>query len=533
MGTEGEEKRREVLWQPITFEYLLDRHTLGSKRVVAMLLFWVVMIGASLALTLQLMPSDWASLASSGTDILHYFLFNPALILGTLLFFWLGFEWGFTPVFLSSFVIAFHSGMHWSWALVFGIAFVLGMAICAMAYQGFQVSYRLRSIKSLFFYVAIMFIGSIASSLGAFIWSFAHHLSAYNTLVIWKSWWSGTFLQAILIVGPLLFLATPLVERAKDRWLGVPNRKKVSMKWVFGAVTSITGALALFIYSGKILGKLRVEEVMKTNEMATVADVIGGLESFELISWISIGIIVVTGFGAFNLISSWNRQLGREVANRTRELDENREKLKKSLADKKILLKEIHHRVKNNMALMGALLELQQKMGGGQSSEKTLQTARSRIRSMAMAHEALYRNETFSDISMREYIRRIATYTHNSFTHPDTRIDLQFQLDDARLEMSKSIPLGLLVNEILINSFKHAFEGRQEGIIRMESRIENGEVELSISDDGVGLPQNGEAEASASLGTTLIRRFSKQLKGELSIDSEKGGGTGYTLRFEV
>jgi len=531
--TDQEKKQFGLQWRPVTFDYLLDRFALTDMRVWVTLLSWVAVIAGSLWATMELIPQSWITFSSSGTDILHFFLFNPALILGMLLFLWIGFEWGFTPVFLSMFIIAFHSGMPWFWALIFGISFVLGMAICAMAYQGFQMPYDLRSFKSLVFFIAITFIGSIASSLGAFIWSFTHNLTAFKTLVIWKSWWSGSFLQSLLIIGPLLMLATPTVERFKQKWFGEVEPEKVSMKWVFGAVGSITGALALFILSGKILGKMRVKEVMNAQQAATVADVINGLESFELISWISIGIILVTGFGAFVLISGWNRRLSEEVDNRTKELSISQEKLEESLDEKKILLKEIHHRVKNNMALMGALLELQQRAGGESDSGQTLQTARSRIRSMAMAHEALYQNKTFSDISMKKYIERIATFTHNSFSNPDVEVDLQFQLDDAKLEMSKSIPLGLLVNEILINAFKHAFCGRNKGTIQLKSSVHENSVELLICDDGVGMPENYNGSAKKSLGMTLIRRFSKQLHGDLEINSGQAKGTSYQLCFTV
>lgn len=520
-------------WDPITFEYLLDRYDLANYRVMGAFIVWIVAIAAALSTTMGLLPQNWIALASEGTNIINFFLFNPALILGMLLFFWFGFEWGFTPVFLSSFILAFHSGMPWYWALIFGIAFVLGLAICAMAYQAFRISYGLRSFKSIVFYISIMFIGSIASSLGAFIWSFTQNLSAYKTLIIWKSWWSGSFLQALLVIAPILLLATPVVERYKRLWFGNPGFKDVSMKWVFGAVSSITGALALFIFSGKYLGKLRVKEVMRTQEAATVVDVISALESFEIISWISIGIIIVTGFGAFVLIRGWNKKLSEEVDNRTLELKESQEKLEESLGEKKILLREIHHRVKNNMALMGALLELQQRTGGEDSSEETLQTARSRIRSMAMAHEALYQNDTFSDISLKNYIKRVATYTHNSFKNTGVDIDLEFDLEDTRLEMTKSIPLGLLVNEVLINAFKHAFKGREEGLIELKSEVEDDEITIQIRDNGIGLPANGTQPRSGSLGMTLIKKFSKQLHGDLSVESEENQGTGYILRFGI
>lgn len=519
------------LWQPVTFDLLLSQYSLTSLRAWGILAGWITAIAVALASTIYLLPQDWITLSGSRTDIIHFFLFNPALILGMLLFFWFGFEWGFIPIFLCSFIIAYHSSMPWGWALIFGMAFVLGLAICAMAYQGFRISYDLRSLKSVVFYVSIMFIASIGSSLGAFIWSLTHQLSAFETLVIWKSWWSGSFLQAITITGPAIWLFTPAVERFKERWFDLPARQTVSIKWILGAVASITGALALFIYSGKLLGKLRVEEVMTKQQVATVSDVVGALESFEIISWISIGIIIVTGYGAFNLISGWNSRLSREVETRTEQLNDSQKKLQKSLDEKKILLEEIHHRVKNNMALVNALLELQERTSGTGENTNSLRTARARIRSMAMAHEALYQNKSFSDLSMKEYIERIGRFTHKSFTKGDTDIDLQFNLEDVNLEMAKSIPLGLLINEILINAHKHAFQGQEKGCIWLASEVQGDRVNISIRDNGIGLPDNSTEMRSGSLGMTLINKFSKQLMGDLSIDTEKNKGTTFTLVF--
>lgn len=525
-----QETQNPRYWKPITLDHLLSRYSLASVRLWTVLGIWVLTIAVTLAATILLLPEKWISLSSSRTHVINFFLFNPALILGMLLFFWFGFEWGFIPIFLSSFIIAFHSSMPWGWALVFGFAFVLGLAICAMAYQGFGIRYDLRSFKSIVFYISITFIASIGSSLGAFIWSFTHRLSAFDTLVIWKGWWSGSFLQAILIIAPILWLGTPAIERLKGRWFELPDNKKVSVKWVFGAVASITGALVLFIFSGKLLGKMRVQEVMTEQQAATVMDVVNALESFEIISWISIGIIVVTGYGAFNLISGWNRRLNREVNNRTRQLNESQEKLEASLEEKKALLQEIHHRVKNNLAQVNALLELQE-IKSGTDGKQSFKTVRTRIKSMAMAHEALYENKSFSDINMREYVQQIAKITHHSFGGRNASIDLQFALEDITLDMDKSIPLGLLVNEILINAYKHAFTGREEGTIRLESEVNEEQVRLSICDSGVGMPEEGQRR-SGSLGMTLIKKFARQLHGDLSIDSSKGEGTSFRLIFE-
>ncbi|MEL7834345.1 histidine kinase dimerization/phosphoacceptor domain -containing protein [Fodinibius sp. N2] len=524
-------EKNNAFWQPLTFDVLLSRYSILNKRVWSVLAVWILCIFFALYSTIYLLPNEWMSLSNSRADVMNFFLFNPALILGLLLFFWFGFEWGFIPIFLCSFVIAFHSSMPWGWALVFAGAFVLGIAICAMAYQGFSIPYDLKSFKSIAFFISIMFIASIASSLGSFIWSFTHQLSASETLMIWKSWWSGSFIQAVVFTGPILWIFTPAIEKFKRKWFQLPERGKLSLKWVSGAVTSITAALALFIFSGKYLGKLRVQEVMAESQTATVVDVINALESFEIISWISIGIILVTGYGAFKLIGGWNQQLSTEVKNRTQQLQESQEKLQVSLDEKKMLLEEIHHRVKNNMALVSALLELQEQTSETGNNKALFKTARARIKSMALAHEVLYQNKSFSSISMKDYLKRISELTHRSFSYKNKDIDLTFDLEDVSIEMSKSIPLGLVINEILINAHKHAFNGQDNARIELESTVDNEMITISVRDNGVGLPKDINEMGKKSLGMTLIKKFAKQLKADLSIESEKGQGTMFRLAF--
>ncbi|NGP89134.1 histidine kinase dimerization/phosphoacceptor domain -containing protein [Fodinibius halophilus] len=528
-----QEEQKGYNWQPVTFELLLSHYSLADKRLWGILGSWFLAVILTLSATMFLLPEEWLLLEGSRNKIVQFFLFNPALILGMLLFFWFGFEWGFIPIFLSSFMIAFYSGMAWGWALIFGIAFVFGLAICATAYRAFGISHDLRSFKSIAFFVSISFIGSIGSSLGAFIWSFSHKLSAFDTLVIWKGWWSGSFLQALLIIGPFLWIGTPAIGRLKRKWFNFSEDKRVSLKWIVGAVASITGALILFILSGKLLGEMRVQEVMVSQKSATVVDVINALESFEIISWISIGIIMITGYGAFKLISGWNKRLSQEVENRTEELNESQEKLQVSLEEKELLLREIHHRVKNNMALVSALLELQQIKSGDKSTPNNFRTVRSRIKSMAMAHEVLYENESLSDISMKSYVEQVGELTHQSFGGGKTNVELRTDIEDTSLEMEHSIPLGLFINEILINAYKHAFQGKKKGRIWLESEVEDGVINFTIRDNGIGLPDALDEIKSDSLGITLIKKFARQLKAELSVESNEGKGTEYTLKFRV
>lgn len=307
------QNRKSYIWTPIPLDHLLSRYHLHSPRLLIPLGIWICSIAAALASTIYLLPDPELIFEGQRTEIINFFLFNPAYIIGLLLFFWFGFEWGFIPVFLSTFIIAFQSSMPLGWALIFAFSFVLGITIFALAYQSFKIPFDLRSLKSIAFYISISFIASIASSLGSFIWSLSHTLSALDTLTLWNGWWSGGFLQSVLFIGPALFFLTPAVAYLKHRFLAVPQPPPISAKWVYGSVVSITVILVVFILSGKILGELRIEEVITASQHITLASVLGALESFEIISWISIGLILLTGYGAIYIFSGWNRSLNEEV----------------------------------------------------------------------------------------------------------------------------------------------------------------------------------------------------------------------------
>ncbi|MEX0994760.1 MAG: sensor histidine kinase [Balneolaceae bacterium] len=519
-------------WQPLSLDYLLSSYKLTSSKTLVAIGIWVFIIAGSLVITSDLVSRNWFSLTSGRVELINFFTLNPPLIFGLLLVFWFGFEWGFIPVYLCSFMIAFYSQMTWGWALLVGFSFVMGIAIYALAYQSLAISYTLRSFKSIVFFITISFIAALASSMGSFIWSFFHQLSAEESLIIWKSWWTGIFFQSILIGGPAIFLFSPGIERLKRRFFEMPPVQEVSLNWIYGSVLTVTATLALFIFSGNWLGKMRVREVAGEQNLAAVSDIVGALEAFEIISWTSIGLIIITGFTAIYLLGNWNRQLSNEIENRTEELNQSEKKLKRSLTEKQILLQEIHHRVKNNLAQVHALLELQEQTDKKSTSSELLQVSRSRIRSMAFAHEALYKNKNLSRISMQEYFTKIIKATHHSFKVKDKDIELSYKFVDTELEMAKAIPLGLILNEVIINAHKHAFQTRDKGEIEVRTITSSGDIKLIIRDNGQGISTDINPQRSKSLGMLLIRKFTQQISGELDIQSDSNG-TSIAITFPV
>lgn len=521
---------RNYSWRPVSLDFLTSNYKIKDAKLYAPLISWLIIIAGSLFLTADLLNREWLTLTTDRVEIINFFILNPALIIGMLLLLWFGFEWGFIPVYLCTFTIAYMSNITVLWASLIGMSFIFGMGFFALAYHSIRIPYTLRSFKSIAAFIVISFIAALASSMGSFIWSFFLQLSAQDTLIVWKSWWTGIFFQSILVLGPLLFILSPWVERKKRTYFDLPPQNEVSPKWIYGSVVSVALTLALFIFSGYLLGRLNVRETVGDSNTVLVSDIMGSLEAFEIITWTSIGLILVTGYAAIYLLHSWNANLRGQVETRTADLVKSREELKVSLKEKDILFKEIQHRVKNNLAQVHGLLELQETMSEDRQVAELLKISKSRIRTMSLAHEALYNNENFSKISLKDYIENIAEVTHRSFRDSNKVINLSYKIEDIHLDMAKAIPLGLMISEILINAHKHAFKKRSDGEIKIFTSIRDDQMFMNISDNGSGLPKDVDLRRSNSLGMTLVNNFSDQLKAELKIESN---GTGTNFEFSI
>lgn len=209
-------------------------------------------------------------------------------------------------------------------------------------------------------------------------------------------------------------------------------------------------------------------------------------------------------------------------------------KISDSLREKNILLAEIHHRVKNNLAVISGLLQMQMWNIEGESGKNALQQSQMRIQSIALVHEKLYQNETFADISISDFAEELVEAVSKSFEMPDKQISVHYDLDNIRMNMTQAIPFSLLLNETVINSFKHAFKGRNKGNITIKLRNSDKEVQVDIIDDGIGLPGEIDLKEQQSLGMMLIRTLVNQLKGKAGYRTDnKENGTHFQLTFEL
>jgi PAS domain S-box-containing protein len=211
------------------------------------------------------------------------------------------------------------------------------------------------------------------------------------------------------------------------------------------------------------------------------------------------------------------------------------QQVRQSLKEKEVLLAEIHHRVKNNLAVITGLLELQSHRTTNKDASKALKDSQMRINSMALIHEKLYQNETLSRIDFDVYVKDLAQVINQ--THTTTKdISFNFETEKIQFAITQAIPCGLLLNEIVTNSFKHAFEnsftGKPQIDIQLKS-VEDGHVLLKISDNGIGLPGNFDEIGKESLGFTLIKTLVKQIGAKLEIDTENGTSFTFTFKRET
>ncbi len=202
-------------------------------------------------------------------------------------------------------------------------------------------------------------------------------------------------------------------------------------------------------------------------------------------------------------------------------------RLKTSLREKEVLLKEIHHRVKNNLQVIMSILSLQGRRAHGAELRAILSDAQNRVGSIALFHEKLYQSHDLASVNFGEYLRELAQRAVAQHSDSRTQIRTQLELMEVRLGVDRAIPCGLIANELLTNALKHGFKGRQHGTVSIGLRQEGATVRMTIADDGVGLPREIEMRTARTLGMELVATFVEQLQGTLEISREFG------LRLEI
>jgi len=204
------------------------------------------------------------------------------------------------------------------------------------------------------------------------------------------------------------------------------------------------------------------------------------------------------------------------------------EEIAQALSQKEMLLKEIHHRVKNNLQIISSLLHLQAHKSS--NPKDLLQQSQDRIQAMAIIHEKLYQSDNLQSISLSEYVENLLNYFNKTYSLQEKNIIFQSHLENIFLDIDKLIPCGLILNELITNSIKYAFNEKQKGIIRIWASLQGNLCQLEVSDDGVGLPQDFQTKNLKSLGLRLVEGLVRQIKGIWQVQNDNGAK--FIISFE-
>ncbi|MCJ7499415.1 sensor histidine kinase, partial [bacterium] len=206
------------------------------------------------------------------------------------------------------------------------------------------------------------------------------------------------------------------------------------------------------------------------------------------------------------------------------------EQLRASLGEKEILLKEIHHRVKNNLQVISGLLDLQAHHIGDPAGREIYKESQNRVITMALIHEELYRSANLSQVDFSEYIQNLCENLMISYGVNRKRIKLDISAEKTDMVVDTAIPCGLIINELITNTLKHAFPNKRKGTISLSfKQLKNKSYLLTVSDDGIGMPRNVDINKTKTLGMQLITVLVGQLGGTLKIKRREG--TSFMINF--
>jgi len=268
-------------------------------------------------------------------------------------------------------------------------------------------------------------------------------------------------------------------------------------------------------------GELTLMQFRLTRSLASGTEF---LHIVILVVTLSLGVILILtgGILSFRFLKSIKRW--------RLEFEQSEKLLKDQLVEKTHLISEVHDRVKNNLALVSTLVQLQQNIGEREESESNFVNTVSRIRSMALVHERLYQNDTFSSIRIDEYIQDLVeTLKHKGFQKSEN-LELDLEMSPVTLSIEQAIPTGLLLNEVLVNALKYGTDNEHPKI-KISLSSDGDDIVLAVADNGHGLPKNTEFEKPATLGFRLISVLIKQLRANFVLNNDHGAS--FTFRYQI
>ena len=268
---------------------------------------------------------------------------------------------------------------------------------------------------------------------------------------------------------------------------------------------------------------LELSQVSYLGLLVALGDRPLGLLAFPLPSSRSFSTEEIGLFSAFARQAGVALQHARRYAASRRELTECRREeagIQSALAERDLLLREVHHRVKNNLQVVASLLDLQTGTLRDEPARRALQESKDRVLSMARIHEYLYKSADVSRVAMDDYLRHMATALRRA--HDAQHIGLSVQVGVGPFEVERAIPCALIVHELISNAFKHAFPAGRAGDVMVDLKSMGDQYVLTVRDTGVGLPPHTDPQSADSLGLRLVGLLAKQLGGMLHLVSEEG-----------
>lgn len=213
----------------------------------------------------------------------------------------------------------------------------------------------------------------------------------------------------------------------------------------------------------------------------------------------------------------------------SQELSQKNEVIGKALAEKEVLLREIHHRVKNNLQVVSSLLSLQSKHISDEKALEAIEEGRNRVRSMALIHQNLYQEDNLTGIDVKEYITQLCESLFQSYNVRPNQIQLTTHIEDIRLDVDTIIPIGLILNELITNALKYAFPSEKAGELNIQLKTEQGKLLLQVHDNGIGVAPDFDWQKTVSMGFQLIKSFARKLKAQVEVQ----GSNGMTITLRI
>lgn len=298
-------------------------------------------------------------------------------------------------------------------------------------------------------------------------------------------------------------------------------KQEVTLGWVYGAISSVVVVVLMFVVGGRILGNRGITEAVANSDIIAAQRVFQATESYQLIFWISIGIILTVGLTGIYLVSSWNNSLRDEVDKQTSKLKKREVDLEKAVSERDLLLNEIHGRVQNNLGIILALFELQLKRTGDDSLVETLRGSKSRIRAISLLHEHLSQSGSHSSLNLKSYVIKLSNRLEQDYRHQNTRANISLYAGDLLMDLERAVPVCMVINEILSQVYENIYGNDVEGVISVDLYSDTEQFYIVVRENGQLPPCLFDWENKSELSMKLVRSLTKQIKGEMILDDQK------------